>query len=156
MQDIKKSKTSVRQSLRNPSGRMALAFLFIVIAGLIGLFVLSEGGTIKENFDNRPKLSVAEPGLPAYQWTETLALDFFREYAIARPAPPDQVLAVGVESCWDFAVSRSTGDMVPFHMGTSVKSNVAPLAAIPPRWGLSTGDVTWQFWENTRSVVGPC
>ncbi len=156
MQDIRKSKTSVRQLLRNPSGRVTLAFAFIVIAGLVGLFVLAEGGTIKENYDNRPKLIVAEPPAPAYRWTETLALDFFREYATARPAPSDQVLALGVETCLDYAVSRSTGDLVPFHMGTSVRSVVAPLAAIPPRWGLSAGDVTWQFWENTRSVVGPC
>ncbi len=156
MDDLRKSNTSVRQLIRNPSGRVAVAIGVGVIAILLAVFYFAEFDDVKENFDNRPKLIVATASPPAYRWTEDLALDFFREYAIARPAPDDRALSAGVETCWDFATSESSGDLIPFHMASNVSSIVAPLASIPPLWGIAAGDSSWRFWENTLSVVGPC
>ena len=156
MDDLKKTDTSLRQFIRNPSGRVTLVLGVGAIAILLAIFISREGGEIKENFDNRPKLIVATPLPPAYRWTQNQALDFFREYAIARPAPDHRGLSAGVETCWDFANSESSGDLLPFRMGTSTNQHSAPLAAGPALWGLAAGDANWRFWENTRSVVGPC
>ncbi|MCH8102333.1 MAG: hypothetical protein IIB28_04170 [Chloroflexi bacterium] len=156
MDDFKKSQSSLRQSIRNPSGRVVIAFSIGVIAVLLTVFFLTEFDDIKENLESAPKLVVVTAGPPPHRWTGEIALDFFREYAIARPAPGDRVLSAGVETCWDFATSESSGPLVPFHMASNVNSLVAPLASIPPLWGLAAGDSSWRFWENTLSVVGPC
>ncbi len=127
-----------------------------MIAVLFAIFLPGEISNIQENFGKRPKVIVATPPPPPHRWTEGRALEFFREYAIARPAPDDRVLSSGVETCWDFAMSESSGALAPFHMGSTVDSIVGPLAPVTPLWGLIAGDSIWRFWENTRSVVGPC
>lgn len=156
MDDIRKSQTSLRQSIRNPSGRVIIVLGVGVIAILLAIFLPGEISNIKENFDKRPKVIVVTPSPPPHRWTEGRALDFFREYATIRPAPADRLLSTGIETCWDFAMSESSGALVPFRMGSGVNSIVAPLAPNTPLWGLISGDSIWRFWENTRSVVGPC
>lgn len=156
MDDLRKSQTTARQSIRNPSGRVTIAVFIGVITVLRAVFFLTEFGDIKENFDNQPKWIVATAGPLPHRWSEGQALDFFREYAIAHPAPGDRILLAGVETCWDFATSESSGPLIPFHMATNPNSVIAPQASIPPLWGLTAGDSSWRFWENTLSVVGPC
>ena len=156
MDDLRKTQTSLRQSIRNPSGRVIIALGVGVIAVLFAIFLPGEISNIKENFDDRPKVIVVTPSPPPHRWSEGRALDFFREYAIARPAPDDRVLSPEVETCWDFAMTESSGALIPFHMGSGANSIAAPLAPISPLWGLIAGDSVWRFWENTLSVVGPC
>ena len=156
MDDVRKSQTSLRQSIRNPSGRVIIALAVGVIAILLAIFLPGEISNVKENFDKRPKVIVVTPSPLPHRWTEGRALDFFREYATIRPAPAGRLLSTGIETCWDFAMSESSGALVPFRMGSGVNSIVAPLAPNTPLWGLISGDAIWRFWENTRSVVGPC
>lgn len=159
---MNKSDTSVRQMIRNPSGRLVVALSIALLVGVVVWFFLIEFGDIKDKFDNRPKLAVVTAGPPPHRWSTDQALDFFREYAIARPAPADHVQSDGLATCWDFALALSSdspaslGDLVPFHMGTNPNSIIAPQARPQPLWGINAGDISWRFWENTLSVVGPC
>ena len=52
MDDLRKSQTTARQSIRNPSGRVTIAVFIGVITVLRAVFFLTESGDIKENFDN--------------------------------------------------------------------------------------------------------
>ncbi len=58
MEDLKKSKTSVLQLLRNPSGLVTVVLGSGVIAVPPAVFLAGEIGGIKGNLDNRPKSMV--------------------------------------------------------------------------------------------------
>jgi hypothetical protein len=155
LQDLKKSENSLRQQLRNPSGRtvgVIVVLTLIVLGATLGPR-LYDG--IQNVIDNRPELLVVEPGPPPHQWSDQQAFEFFRDYAVPRP-PPDGVEIQGVESCWDYALTLSESPPQPAKALSSVSSGAFAQGASVPLWNVIVGDSVWRFWENTRSVVGPC
>lgn len=163
MQALQKSNTSVRQLLRNPSGRVIAVLILIIVIVVLAIFGRGEWDTISENFSKRPKLIMPTAGPPPHRWSDEQAYEFFMEYAMAQP-PPEGLKTAGVQTCWDYVVSLSVDPPQPAKAVSTGNSSNNPASAhgpgVPafdvPRWTLLSGNSSWQFWENTRSVVGPC
>ncbi|NQW17427.1 MAG: hypothetical protein HQ478_08060 [Chloroflexi bacterium] len=156
MQDIEKSRTSVRQLIRNPSGRLivVLALGVLVILGVV--FGPGEWENITKNYDKRPQVIFQTPAPPVVVWSNEEARIFFTEYAVANPPPSDLEVIPGIATCWDYVVSQ-TGEP-PEIIGTHSKLSTedVSLGSKSSVWSAFAGDKIWRFWENTRSVHGPC
>ena len=156
LQDLQKSRTSVRQKIRNPSGRLLISLFVAVVVIVIAIVGPGEWDRISTNFDKRPKLSVATPRPPVDGWSHAEATAFFTNYAVSNPPPIGLDTIPGISTCWDYVLWQ-TGEAPKI---SSFRSNVTsvgvPQGGSVVLWNVIADRRVWRFWENTRSVVGPC
>ena len=144
MPRVEKSQTSFRQEIRNPSTRWVIGILILVIVILLAIFGRGEWDTVSTNFDNRPKLTAATPWVPVDGWSHAEATAFFTNYAVSNRPPVGLETIPGIITCWDYVLSQ-TGEAPEIIKGGSISL-----------WSALAGRRAWRFWENTRSVLGPC
>jgi hypothetical protein len=156
MQRIEKSRTSFRQKIRNPSGRMVIGLFLAAVVIFSFIFGRGEWNTISTNLENRPKLKIRTPAPPVVVWSIPEGTQFFTDYAMAHSAPAEQDLDPEIVTCWDYVMSQ-TGEpprVIGYHSPLSTES--VSLGVKSSVWSVLAGEKVWRFWENTREVHGPC
>mgnify|MGYP001239939498 CR=1 FL=1 len=153
---VEKSRTSLRQELRNPSGWWIVLLIIAVIAILGAIFGRGEWDTISTNLENRPKLIIPTPRPPIVGWSHAKATAFFTNYAVSNPPPVGLETIPGINTCWDYVLSQTgeAPEIVSFR--SNVSSIAVPQGGSVALWSAIAGRRAWRFWENTQSVLGPC
>ena len=153
---VEKSRASIRQELRNPSTRWIIGIPIVVIIILGAIFGPREWDTVSTNFENRPKLVAATPWVPVDGWSHAEATAFFTNYAVSNPPPVGLETIPGIITCWDYVLWQTgeAPEIVSFR--SSVTGIAVPQGGSVSLWSALAGRRAWRFWENTRSVLGPC
>ena len=156
MPRVEKSRRSFRQELRNPSTRWVIGIPIVVLIILGAIFGPGEWDTVSTNFDNRPTLAAATPWVPVARWSHAEATAFFTNYAVSNPPPVGLETIPGIITCWDYVLYQTgeAPEIVSFR--SSVTGIGIPQGGSVSLWSALAGRRAWRFWENTRSVLGPC